>query len=44
LLIGACCSPGKIVTGPEMKRVQQKVWGEILDVLRRVEPGLQTEY
>jgi hypothetical protein len=42
--IGACCSPGKIVTGPGMERVQQKVWGEVFDVLRRDEPGLRTEY
>ncbi|KAL2853592.1 hypothetical protein BJX68DRAFT_265060 [Aspergillus pseudodeflectus] len=36
--------PGEIVTGPGMKRVQEKVWGEILDVLNRVEPGIRTEY
>jgi hypothetical protein len=39
-----CTRPGEIVTGPGMKRVQEKVWGEILDVLNRVEPGIWTEY
>ncbi|KAL2831879.1 hypothetical protein BJY01DRAFT_226354 [Aspergillus pseudoustus] len=36
--------PGEIVTGPDMARVREQVWGEIVDVLRGVEPGLRTEY
>ncbi|KAL3452062.1 NAD(P)-binding protein [Aspergillus insuetus] len=36
--------PGEIVTGPGMDRVQQKVWREVLDVLKRVDPELQSEY
>ncbi|KAJ0425638.1 hypothetical protein BJY00DRAFT_184549 [Aspergillus carlsbadensis] len=36
--------PGEIVTGSGMEEVQEKAWGEILDVLKAVEPGLRAEY
>lgn len=39
-----CFSPGKFVTAPEATPVREKVWGEIVEALRRVDPGVRTEY
>ncbi|KAL3476744.1 NAD(P)-binding protein [Aspergillus californicus] len=40
----AIADPGKIVTDPEMGVVRENVWREIVEVLRGVHSGLQTEY
>ncbi|KAL4952160.1 NAD(P)-binding protein [Aspergillus filifer] len=36
--------PGPNVTAPEQTAVREKVWGEIVAVLKEVDPALRTEY
>ena len=37
-------SPGKNVTSPEAAVVRDKVWAEILDVLRGIDPEIRMSY
>ncbi|KAA8652893.1 hypothetical protein EYZ11_011212 [Aspergillus tanneri] len=39
-----CGSPGPIVTDPDQAMVREKVWGEILAILRGVDHKIRTEY
>ncbi|KAL4941690.1 hypothetical protein BDV06DRAFT_193998 [Aspergillus oleicola] len=36
--------PGEIVTAPGQKAVREKVWGEIVAVVKGVDPAVRTEY
>lgn len=36
--------PGKLVTDPNEAAYKKKVWKEILEILRGVDPELGTEY
>ncbi|RYP69638.1 hypothetical protein DL771_006002 [Monosporascus sp. 5C6A] len=40
----AITDPGKIVTDAEAVVVREKVWGEIIAILRDIDPELRTEY